>query len=291
MSRKRPDNLKPVVQLDVSDDKSMTSIQLDVSHDLESLTQLDVSVDSLKPVALLDVSDDLRQLPQSDLPVDALTPTQLDISSDYSAVLYDSGYDSDLSSIVMISSSITEIKHNPRARSTRGMEEVNEMTLDDTLSSMSSPFHDPYYPTLVFQIYPQPTHDMNMISSYQYLPMSPLHHHVPLQPYFEAGMKQHNTAAPTRRETIKKQLKYYFSIENLCKDIYLRQQFNHKTGGIKIDTLLNFNKIKCIIGNDKRLLISIIRDQCSEFLELIDDVGDQEVRIYNWQPWVLPKRN
>lgn len=237
---------------------------------------------------------------------------------DYSFI-NDSGYESDISSIVIISSTTTATKSPPFIMSppaknlADGSEEGPYYA--DSLSSISSPLsvhaelspYPPYYPAIAYPVrkpdgkykwalqyyFPQP---QELLSPMEYVPS--MAHSPPFMVFDQLSLQspvnlqnEHHLGAPnkktSRSATVKKQLKYYFSVENLCKDIYLRQQFNPKTGGVKIDTILTFNKIKCILGKDKHTLVHIIRNHCSKFLELVNN--DSEVRINNWKTWALPK--
>lgn len=94
------------------------------------------------------------------------------------------------------------------------------------------------------------------------------------------------TSAPrlNRFQRIKIQLEYYFSISNLCKDMYLRRLIGHSSGGIKLDELIRFKRLK-ILNCNVDLLILVIRKNQDLNLELIND--DTEVRIENWKQWVV----
>ncbi|KAI9095620.1 hypothetical protein DFS34DRAFT_651406 [Phlyctochytrium arcticum] len=47
---------------------------------------------------------------------------------------------------------------------------------------------------------------------------------------------------------IRTQMEYYFSVENLCRDIYFRRQMNPKNGGVSIRTIANFNRVRSLIN-------------------------------------------
>ncbi|KAI5961585.1 LARP4 [Candida pseudojiufengensis] len=88
-----------------------------------------------------------------------------------------------------------------------------------------------------------------------------------------------------KKSTIKKQIEYYFSTENLCKDTYLRSLIDLKDGKIEISNLLKFKRLLILSSNGKynNLIIEVINE--IENLELVDD--NQFVRLKNWKLWVL----
>jgi len=90
-----------------------------------------------------------------------------------------------------------------------------------------------------------------------------------------------------RAQKIVDQLSYYFSISNLCKDLYLRKLID-ANGGIKLTELLKFNRLKILTnnGSDIELLTSVINENKSQLgVELIND--QTAVRLVNWKQWSL----
>uniref|UniRef100_A0AAF5I3Q3 HTH La-type RNA-binding domain-containing protein n=1 Tax=Strongyloides stercoralis TaxID=6248 RepID=A0AAF5I3Q3_STRER len=76
------------------------------------------------------------------------------------------------------------------------------------------------------------------------------------------------------KEQIKKQIEYYFSEDNLIKDLYIRQLMNdsEEKGFVMIEDILNFNKIKNLtktFPNPHETLIEVLKD--SKKLELSND--------------------
>jgi hypothetical protein len=83
------------------------------------------------------------------------------------------------------------------------------------------------------------------------------------------------------KDVILKQIHYYFSTDNLCKDIYLRMNMNQE-GYINIEVLMPFNRLKNI-SSDKALILSSIAP--SPILEVKDDL----IRLKNdWNRWIFP---
>ncbi|EGW31787.1 uncharacterized protein SPAPADRAFT_67808 [Spathaspora passalidarum NRRL Y-27907] len=88
----------------------------------------------------------------------------------------------------------------------------------------------------------------------------------------------------SKHDIIKRQLEYYFSTENLCKDLYLRSLFNPIDGSVKLQDLIQFNRLKNLTknGTDITLLIDAISDIDS--LQLLEN--EPRVRLKNWRDWV-----
>lgn len=87
-------------------------------------------------------------------------------------------------------------------------------------------------------------------------------------------------------DKIKNQIEYYFSVSNLCKDIYLRNLINKKTGGIKLQDLIKFKRLKILTGSNTNILIEAIQKyQTDLHVQLIND--NKEIRIEKWKQWIL----
>ncbi|KAH7653119.1 ArsR-like helix-turn-helix domain-containing protein [Dioscorea alata] len=87
-------------------------------------------------------------------------------------------------------------------------------------------------------------------------PLYPLMPHQTLETYGAVAFLPHAMPAamlfpsvdPSHRAALLKQIDYYFSTENLCKDIYLRQQMNDQ-GWVPISLIAGFNKVKQLTNN------------------------------------------
>ncbi|OMH84756.1 La-related protein 1 [Zancudomyces culisetae] len=82
---------------------------------------------------------------------------------------------------------------------------------------------------------------------------------------------------------VKKQIEYYFSIENIVKDVYFRSKMD-QDGYVNLPLISSFNRIRSLTTD-----LSLITDalMSSDILEL--DVAKQNVRLKNdWNRWVLP---
>jgi hypothetical protein len=91
--------------------------------------------------------------------------------------------------------------------------------------------------------------------------------------------------------SLHKQIKFYFSVDNLCRDMYLRKQMD-ADGFISEDVIKNFNRVKTLSDGDDELVEKVIAD----IAELEWCVGEEDgnkggkVRLRNgWENWVLRK--
>ncbi|KAJ3099396.1 La ribonucleoprotein domain member 1B [Phlyctochytrium planicorne] len=51
----------------------------------------------------------------------------------------------------------------------------------------------------------------------------------------------------TVKSWIRSQVEYYFSIENLCRDIYFRRQMNPENGSVPLRVIANFNRVRSFV--------------------------------------------
>ncbi|KAI8989273.1 hypothetical protein BDB01DRAFT_756597 [Pilobolus umbonatus] len=77
------------------------------------------------------------------------------------------------------------------------------------------------------------------------------------------------------------QIEYYFSIDNLCKDLFLRSQMDTK-GYVPISLIAGFNRVKGLT-TDVSLIASSL-----ESSQLLEVEGDLVRKKENWETWVLP---
>ncbi|CAI2164549.1 3344_t:CDS:10 [Funneliformis geosporum] len=82
---------------------------------------------------------------------------------------------------------------------------------------------------------------------------------------------------------ILQQIEYYFSLENLCKDIYLRNNMDSE-GYVPISLLAGFNRVKALTLDEafvrEALLMSYI----------VEVNGDKVRKREGWEFWLLPKQ-
>ncbi|KAG0454304.1 hypothetical protein HPP92_025608 [Vanilla planifolia] len=82
------------------------------------------------------------------------------------------------------------------------------------------------------------------------------------------------------RTSLLKQIEYYFSVENLCKDIYLRRMMDEQ-GWVPVSLIASFKRVKMITG-DVQCILDVLRS--STVVELM---GDRIRKREDWERWVL----
>lgn len=93
-------------------------------------------------------------------------------------------------------------------------------------------------------------------------------------------------ANPMLRACIKTQLEYYFSVENLCRDIYLRLNMNPE-GWIDLSFIAGFNRVK-ILTVDQDLLADVLISECAGLIEFNPETR-QLRKSEDWALWVYPE--
>ncbi|CAB4480320.1 hypothetical protein RhiirA5_487387 [Rhizophagus irregularis] len=83
---------------------------------------------------------------------------------------------------------------------------------------------------------------------------------------------------------ILQQIEYYFSIENLCKDIYLRSNMDSE-GYVLISLLAGFNRVKALTMDEKLVREALLISYTVEVN------GDKVRKRDGWKIWLLPKQN
>lgn len=95
-----------------------------------------------------------------------------------------------------------------------------------------------------------------------------------------------NGAPPSQYEitlsNVAYQVEYYFSVENLCKDMYLRKQMN-SNGWIPLTILASFNRLKALTGGDFNLFV-----EACKWAPSVEVLGDKIRARYNHALWVFP---
>ena len=93
-------------------------------------------------------------------------------------------------------------------------------------------------------------------------------------------------ANPMLRACIRSQLEYYFSVENLCRDIYLRLNMNAE-GWIDLSFIASFNRVK-ILSTDMNFLADVIANECQGVIEF-NAATFQLRKREDWSVWVYPE--
>lgn len=77
------------------------------------------------------------------------------------------------------------------------------------------------------------------------------------------------------------QVEYYFSVENLCKDLFMRKQMNSE-GLVPLTLIAGFNRVKAL-AHDPAVFM-----QACRFAPSLQVVGDRIRLSQGWEQWVLP---
>ncbi|XP_026433042.1 la-related protein 1B-like [Papaver somniferum] len=105
-----------------------------------------------------------------------------------------------------------------------------------------------------------------------FLPAAPL-------PMFFPG------ADPNLYSTIAKQIEYYFSSVNLCKDIYLRQNMDEQ-GWVPVSLIAGFHRVEQLmkgIPNSIQFILDAVRAST-----VVETKGDMIRKRNDWMNWILP---
>lgn len=92
-------------------------------------------------------------------------------------------------------------------------------------------------------------------------------------------------ANPMLRACIFTQMEYYFSVENLCRDIYLRLNMD-TDGWVNLSFIGNFNRVK-ILTTDMDFLADVVATECQALIEY--NPQQRQIRKRDdWHLWVYP---
>ncbi|KAI9470058.1 MAG: hypothetical protein EXX96DRAFT_588641 [Benjaminiella poitrasii] len=87
--------------------------------------------------------------------------------------------------------------------------------------------------------------------------------------------------AETLKMYIMQQIEYYFSIDNLCKDVYLRKQMD-SNGFVDLSFVANFNRVKGLTTE-----LDLIREALDNS-QIIEIKGDKLRKREGWETWLMP---
>jgi len=86
-------------------------------------------------------------------------------------------------------------------------------------------------------------------------------------------------------EAILKQIEYYFSTDNLIKDVWLREQMDSE-GWIPVSLLANFNRVKTLTTDPDEIM------EVLSTSELVECKDNKFLRCReNWKIWLIPNSN
>ncbi|KAJ5777473.1 Winged helix-turn-helix transcription repressor DNA-binding [Penicillium odoratum] len=126
-----------------------------------------------------------------------------------------------------------------------------------------------------YGVYPFPS-EINAMYPYQAVNPGPMSA-VPYQSYMEPfGLMS----------MLSIQLEYYFSVDNMCKDMFLRSQMDSQ-GFVPLSVIANFKRVKTMT-EDFELLRHISRQLRTVEYQTGEDGVDRLRPRENWTQWVLP---
>ncbi|MCJ1311470.1 hypothetical protein MMC25_005141 [Agyrium rufum] len=88
---------------------------------------------------------------------------------------------------------------------------------------------------------------------------------------------------------VQTQMEYYFSIENLCKDMYLRKHMDSQ-GFVLLKFVANFNRIKQLTPDFNMIKAVCFQAPTLDFRTGMDGV-DRVRSAFGWEQWVLSKED
>lgn len=97
-------------------------------------------------------------------------------------------------------------------------------------------------------------------------------------------MDQH----PYLMDMVSTQLEYYFSMDNLLKDMFLRKNMD-SYGFVFLDVIANFNRIKNLTQDKEMLKAACLRSDAIEIRVGVDDGKLRLRRREGWEKFLLPK--
>lgn len=108
-------------------------------------------------------------------------------------------------------------------------------------------------------------------------------------PSSNAPLSTEQTVEDERFNQLIYQIRYYFSVENLCKDMYLRRQMDRE-GFIPVSLIKGFSRVRTLSGGDSFLVDSAIENIDSIEKRQTDGTEDYRIRVKEgWEKWVLTK--
>ncbi|KAJ2162656.1 hypothetical protein GGF46_000529 [Coemansia sp. RSA 552] len=88
------------------------------------------------------------------------------------------------------------------------------------------------------------------------------------------------------RGFVKAQVEYYFSVDNLCKDIFFRTQMD-PDGYVPLSLIAGFNRLRAVTTD-----MGLIRSAVAESKEVeTDGTGDRVRRRDDWSTWLFPNQD
>ncbi|THU56182.1 hypothetical protein C4D60_Mb11t14560 [Musa balbisiana] len=142
----------------------------------------------------------------------------------------------------------------------------------------------PQFLTSPSQVRPYPMVFPDMHSPVFYVATQPPPGGVPFVPHPALPPAVFIPTIDPQRASLLKQIDYYFSSDNLCKDVFLRQNMDEQ-GWVPISLIAGFNRVRQLTNS-----IDFILDTVQLSTEV--EVQGEKIRKRNdWMNWVLPPNN
>ncbi|ACO61912.1 predicted protein, partial [Micromonas commoda] len=95
-------------------------------------------------------------------------------------------------------------------------------------------------------------------------------------------------AGPAKEQilaAVRQQVEYYFSVENLCKDLFLRQRMDAE-GWIPLPVIAGFNRIR-MMTPEPAVVLEAIQGSAVVEVEAVGGADGHRLRkMSDWQSWV-----
>jgi la-related protein 1 len=108
--------------------------------------------------------------------------------------------------------------------------------------------------------------------------------------YYPPNQMNRNMAAGPAKDQIlaavRQQVEYYFSVENLCKDLFLRQRMDAE-GWIPLPVIAGFNRIR-MMTPEPAVVLEAIQGSAVVEVEAVGGADGHRLRkMTDWQSWVM----
>ncbi|OUS45226.1 hypothetical protein BE221DRAFT_35527, partial [Ostreococcus tauri] len=94
-----------------------------------------------------------------------------------------------------------------------------------------------------------------------------------------------STQVPQRDQilgAVRQQVEYYFSVENLCKDLFLRSKMDPKEGWIALSVIASFNRIRMMTPEPAMIYEALVGSKMVE----ISPGNDKIRKMGDWAAWL-----
>ena len=114
-------------------------------------------------------------------------------------------------------------------------------------------------------------------------------HRVWPYPPQQVGGRGAISAGPAKEQilaAVRQQVEYYFSVENLCKDLFLRQRMDAE-GWIPLPVIAGFNRIR-MMTPEPAVVLEAIQGSAVVEVEAVGGADGHRLRkMSDWQSWVM----